>query len=308
MAPAQLVRRCICGRSRSYPVCDGAHRGQEGLSEAWSCAPHAPQRPALCVAASAANHNLAERLAREAEGVTVDELEPGAEVERLVLLCEGHDLVELLPAIERVRARERVVWALCPAARAAAPLLGATRVVTIDDPGLALWPELQRALGGSLASTPPLSLAPAFLSHAVADEPLLLPAVERLRRLHGAELFVCADSIPPGAAWEEVILEALRARPRCVVLLSKALLASTSCAFEAGAARALGKRVVLVSLDGVRPPPFLGHLQAADLPRRIAARPWLTLERALVEALLEALLDEPVDAAVTSARSVPSQQ
>ena len=50
------------------------------------------------------------------------------------------------------------------------------------------------ALRRSVAST----LASAFLSHAVADENLLIPVVDRLREQYGAKLFLCGDSIPTG--------------------------------------------------------------------------------------------------------------
>ena len=124
-----------------------------------------------------------------------------------------------------------------------------------------------------------------FLSHATADEAQLRTAVALLRRL-GVEIFLCGDSIRGGARWWDTILTALRDCDRFVLVLSPESRQSSWCAFEAGAAVALGKPIRLLSLDGAPPPSFLGHLQMLDVPRVIRSRPWLSMEDALVESLI----------------------
>lgn len=282
-------RRCICGRARTYPLCDGTHG--DGAEAGWACHPARLGAVPFCFLASAANRNLAERLAHTLGGITAEAAAEVGVVDRLVVLLEGPDLAELAPLAARVPARAREAWALTPAATAACALLdGYTRVPLVDT-GRGLWEELLGAARHERAPVRGRPLVRAFLSHAVADEGALSEPLDQLRRWHGADLFLCADSIPPGAAWEATILTELRARPLFVVALSAAQRASTSCAFEAGMARALGKRITLVSLDGTAPPPFLAHLQAIDVPRRHAARPWMRPRAVLAEALLEAMLE-----------------
>jgi hypothetical protein len=88
---------------------------------------------------------------------------------------------------------------------------------------------------------------------------------------------------------EYAILAALYRAERFVWVGSEASLRSTFCAFEIGWARSRGIPARAVSLDGSLPPPFFADVQAVDLPRRRAARPWLSDDEALVEALLDAL-------------------
>ncbi len=294
-----MTLRCACGRSARFPVCDGSHRASSGGPAAWECASHPPSTATWYFAASRANANVAERLAFELGGVAAHRVAPHRAAaplvaDRVVAIVEGHDLAEVRALVDQVEARARYVWALGAPALAAAAQLSGFEVVALDGEH-ALWTELRRAARGELALTRPRRLARAFVSHAVRDEGDLLPAVARLRAEHGADLFVCADSILPGTEWESTILRELVSRPVFVSVVSAASTASTYCAFEAGAARALGKEITLVSLDGTRPPAFLQHLHAIDLARRLEARPWLPRSLVLLDALLEAAsLEAPV--------------
>jgi hypothetical protein len=282
-----VARRCVCGRSKAYPLCDGAH-----ASLGWTCTPHDAGRPAWCFVAGPASHNLAERLAHELGGVALHRAPEVTRAERLVVLLEGHEVDAIEASVARVEAPARQVWALGPEAVAAAGALGGATVILIAEEGRSLWNALLAAARGEAAATRAPGLLPTFLSHAVADEPALAGPLERLRRVHRADVFLCADSIAPGTAWEETILRELIARPRFVLAWSEATRASTSCAFEAGAARALGRHVRLVGLDGTPPPAFLQHLQVIDVPRQLRARPWLGFDEALLSALLAAIRDD----------------
>ncbi|MDP6507243.1 MAG: toll/interleukin-1 receptor domain-containing protein, partial [Planctomycetota bacterium] len=132
-------------------------------------------------------------------------------------------------------------------------------------------------------------LKSAFISHAVADESLIMPAVEYLRQYFDAGLFLCADSIETGSVWQKEITEALEAKDCFICLLSEASLASHFCSFEIGVASALEKPLIQISLDGSMPHVFIQHLQAIDLPRIVKQKPWLDVEDALLDELLKVL-------------------
>lgn len=96
---------------------------------------------------------------------------------------------------------------------------------------------------GSTTQTLRMQLASGFMSHAVADEGLIVPVVERLRDLYGAQLFLCGDSIPTGSNWQHSIMEGLRGADVFVLLLSAAVKRSHFCSYEVGYAMGTGKDV-----------------------------------------------------------------
>lgn len=246
---------------------------------------HATARAGVCFVAAPCNENVAERLAHTLGGLAAHRVDGPIDAERLVLLLDGHELDAALPLVDRVRARRRELWALTPAARGL-PLEGYVRVDAVAEqtPG---WERLLRAARADAPAMPPREAAPIFLSHAVADEPTLTPVLDDLRRW-GLDVFACGDSIAAGTDWEERIVGALRERPSFVLAVSAASVRSVWCAFEAGMARALGKRIALVTLDGTPPPSFVQRHHAFDLARELRARPWLTPRDALASALLTA--------------------
>jgi hypothetical protein len=279
------AKRCICGRSRRFPLCDGAH-----ASERWSCSALAGVRTAWCFAAGPQNENVAERLAAELGGVAGHTTDAPVAAERLIAITEGYDLEHVRRLVARVDAGERRALVIGGHEAAVAAALEGYTVSAIDAAGLELWPALLAAVRGEPRAAPARRLATAFVSHAVADEAELVGPVEYLRRVYAAELFLCADSIASGSVWHEAIAGELRARERFVLLVSAAAAASTFCAFEVGFAQALGRQLAVISLDGTRPPAYVQHLQLVDLPRQLAARPWLRRSEALTDALLGALL------------------
>lgn len=275
---------CVCGRSQTLPFCDGAH-----VEEGWACQAEASWA-ALAVAASARWQNLARRLAHEVGGRLVEPGAAPARAERLVLLVDAGDLDGPRALAAQVEADEQVVMALGVAARALAPAFPGARLVDLGAAGpLEAFHAAQRALEAapSEGAAQPSRLRSLFVSHAVADEELLLPAAAALRAQHGAALFLCADSLAMTQDWQAGIQGALRDHDAFVLLVSEASRASHFCSFEVGYGLALDKPMALVSLDGTMPPAFVQHLQCADLPRRGAARPWVERGDLLVEALLE---------------------
>ena len=277
------ARRCICGRSATLPLCDGSHR-----TEGWTCATDTPTVHARLFVAGPHNHNLAERLAHARQGAALHRLSGSVRAEQVVVLTDGADLDLLTTALRRVTGqRRRVLLIGADPALLRGAFSGSTLVPVSDSPHPALlWRDLLAALDA--AASPAVGPPPAlFLSHATADEALLQPAVDLLRRL-SVSVFVCGDSIPGGARWWDTILDALSACDRFVLVLSESARQSSWCAFEVGAAVALGKSIQLISLDGHPPPSFVSHLQMLNVPRLLRQRPWLTRQDALIEALLAA--------------------
>jgi hypothetical protein len=207
-----------------------------------------------------------------------------------VVLTDGTDLEWIQAALPRIVSDRRRVIGLGVDPGCLGSAFDGFEALRLDPEGShdALWARAQAAGDAPAPAPAPSRPASVFLCHAVADEPALQSAVNYLRRSTGAEVFLCADSIPAGGVWAATILEALRARERFVFAISAASAASTFCAFEVGYALALGLPIGLVGLDGTPPPAFAQHLQAADVPRLLRRRPWLTPPEALIEALLAA--------------------
>ena len=128
-----------------------------------------------------------------------------------------------------------------------------------------------------------------FVSHAVADEARLFPVLQALREQYGLELFVCADSIPSGHEWQQVIRAQLTQCDLFLIVSSKATVSSVYCAFETGMATALEKPVRVIHLEGDATLPYLSHVQASEIPRLLARKPWLTEDEALLDAVLDGL-------------------
>ncbi len=207
---------------------------------------------------------------------------------RLIALSDGTDLAQLGGELARLSGDQRIAVAVeTPISALHKTFSGwSLRHAQPDDP-LHLWRSVRAAIAGE--DVPTHAPPSVFLSHAVADEPTIQPVVDYLRRYAGAEIFVCADSIQPGDSWRERIDAELRAAECFVLIGSAASFASTYCAFETGAALALDKPCRVIVLDGTSPPAFIGHIQAVDLQRHRARRPWLSHADALSDALADAL-------------------
>jgi hypothetical protein len=216
-------------------------------------------------------------------------------VDQFVTVVDGTDLEVPLALHREVQAHDRTVVTLGAAAGLLLEMFTGCRVVELGPVDLfeafKRIVEMMDSGGGAAVHARPLELNTGFISHAVRDEPLLLPAVDYLRRYYKANLFACADSISPGADWQNAILTALTERQRFVGLLSEASRASHFCSFEIGVACALRKPIRLLSLDGSPPPVFVQHVQAADLPRLARQRPWLDVQDIVADELLKALSD-----------------
>lgn len=281
-----MAKRCICGASSTFPICDNTHE-----SKGWTCTVGVGQVD-LALVASSSLQNLAGRLAHRF-GATVLTAPQRLVCERLVVFSDGQDVGVTRRIIADVSAQHVMVCGVGVTAASIQWAFPGVSVRELEDRTLGgLWQAAQAAVSGfpaSVAAASAVSRPSVFLSHAVADESHLERLIGTLRDGFGVDLFVCADSIPPGAVWHERIAAELEQRDVFLLVVSRASSSSTFCAFEVGVAVAMGKPIRLVSIDGSRPPAFVQHLQAADVPRLIRAKPWLDVESALLEACLSSL-------------------
>lgn len=273
--------RCVCGRSKTYPLCDGSHAGEE-----WACA--VVESVATAVVAAPALQNMGRRLAASLKGRLVDTATP-TRAHRLVALSDGTDLDWLRPVLASIQAeqRELVVVGVSGALLASA-FQGMDVVEVADGPGSVVWGRIQAALKAG-AHPAPSPHRRWFLSHASADEAALEPAAAYLREELGLELFLCSDSIQSGTAWQERIVTALDDADALLFVLSRASAASTFCAWELGFAMARDKDIRVVRIDDAPAPATLQHLHMQDLQRTLNSRPWLDADEALLQLLLAAM-------------------
>jgi len=266
------------------PICDGSH-----AAEQWACRRDTEQLPPYVFVAASHDQNLAERLASELGGIAAHTVSGSLRAEQLVVLADGTALDEVKRLAARVDAPSRRAIAVGTEAALLARAFEGWPLMTADGEGVGLWRQLCDAVRGQATDVTPLTLQRAFVSHAVVDEPLISGSIDYLRRQLDADLFVCANSIAAGSSWHNTIVDQLRERPLLLLLLSKATIDSTFCAFEVGFAMALQKPIRIISIDGVRPPAYVQHLQMVDLVRRHATKPWLDRDDALVDALIHTL-------------------
>lgn len=280
--PSSAIKRCICGRSAQFPVCDGQH-----VADGWQCDVRAPVD--TLIVATAHLRSVAERLAHALGAAASHQLSAvPRRVRRVLVLVDGHDLDTVLAQVASIRADVRTVIVVDAPASVGFAFAGWPVVVVAPESPLELWRALRAAVDLA-APTPSLQTPPrVFLSHAAADEERIEGPVAALRR-RGVPVFVCADSIPVGTRWHARILEELARADRVVFIASAHSARSTFCAFELGFAVARGLPVRIVALDDAPIPPFVAHLQAESVPRLVRRRPWLSAPEALLDALWGAL-------------------
>ena len=279
-------KRCICGRSKELPLCDGAHR-----SAGWQCDFMGPGPLAFAFAASHSLRNLGDRLAHRFQGQSLHTPTQNFEASRLVLVTDGHDTARLQQIAAAVRSKDTTVLAVGTAAqglRWAFP--DAAFVVIEEEDATVLWKSAEAAVQTAAEPAERQSPPRVFLCHSVHDEAQLFPVIDILRDHFGVPLFVCADSIAPGSGWQAEIQTQLLECDLVLFLSSEHANKSVFCGFEAGMATAMGKVIHVINLDGTRLPDYLQQIQANDVPRLQNRKPWLTSMDALLEACLESVL------------------
>lgn len=277
-----MKKRCICGRSSSFPVCDGSHSAQ-----GWACSSEQTTSAGALVLASGHYLSFADKWAHQIGALHTEKQSGVLRCKELWILCDGSDVERLILERQRISAvHTRLIAIDCN------PLflscLGAfSSVYHLKDDGmLSLWTQLLK-LDSFEECTQEKALPNIFVSHAVADERMLLPAVSYMRKYFDLQLFFCCDSIRQGANWFETIQNALRDADRIFLAISKAFLGSTFCAFEVGMARALHKEISLFCIDDSIPPAYIQEVQALSLPRLMAQKPWLNQREAIIEMMMQ---------------------
>ena len=203
--------------------------------------------------------------------------------DHLWIFCDGSDVASLKRHRERIHAQHVTLVCINVSTENLYALghVDDLRIVN-DRRKIPLWTQLQ--IEG--IAVPQREKQHIFLSHAVADELQLHNVVSFLRETLHHNVFSCSDSILAGAQWYEEITAALKDSDVVLCMLSKAFARSTFCAFEIGMARALQKKIRLISLDDTIPPSYAQDIQMISVPRYRASHPWLNEEEAILECVL----------------------
>ena len=279
------MKRCICGKSAHYPVCDGSH-----IESGWECKSNSADRVELAIAASSSLQNIAERLAHEFSGWALTSPVSGLQADRLVVLTDGQDLPGLHERLRGLKSERRTLIPIGINTTAASWAFDDFEVVSLGNvPDSALWSAVVAALK---TAPKPMADSPrpaVFLSHAIADEPRLVAVVNALRHEFGVQVFSCSDSIRSGSDWQSTIHRHLDESDIFVFVASAEANTSVFCAFESGYALAKGTPVHVIDLDAQGPPSHLGQFQAESVPRKQAIQPWLNAEEAVLDCFLTVL-------------------
>ena len=110
-------------------------------------------------------------------------------------------------------------------------------------------------------------MASVFISHSTADKQAALRLRELLTKNDFQSLFLDSerdDGIAAGKDWERELYVKLRSCRALIALSSKNYVASQWCFAEVAQARALGKRIFPLKLDGAALHPLLLDTQAID--------------------------------------------
>ena len=210
--------------------------------------------------------------------------------DHLWIFCDGSDLEILCTQRKSIQAHHVTLVAINidPQFLYRLGAIDDLRIIN-DDLKIPLWTQLQTLT----QHTQKGHRKSIFLSHAVADEVILVPILAMLRTHLGHHVFSCSDSITTGGNWYEEISQALKDSDYVLCILSQGFSKSTFCGFEVGMARALNKDIRMVSIDGSIPPGYAQDIQMLDVPRYMKNRPWLEFEEALLECMLKSGIGSP---------------
>lgn len=279
------MKRCICGYSSQFPICDGQHK-QQG----WSCARSPQKQVALGVLAGENYFSLAEKLAHHLRAQVVMFSDKTPIYQNLLILSDGTELEEISSLVEQIDYKEAQLIAI-----GISPLLlgpqfpRVTSISHISSKLKDLWPELLIAISERKTIFFQQKTKKIFVSHATKDSKLLTPVIEYLRRYFKQELFLCSDSISTGELWYTKISTELEQSDVVIAMHSKNFLESHFCSFEMGMTRALRKRLLIIGLDSAPLPMFLQDVQTEFLAKNQAQKAWLNSQEALIDLIISKL-------------------
>lgn len=278
-----MKKLCVCGRSKTFPICDGNH-----LAEGWNCARTFEHSP-LGFCATPRYENLARKLASHYQALLCHG--PGDyAVDHLICIVDGSSFGSSAQLQKDIVAEKTTLFSLGVDAGCFA------RPLRSDHPTTWQHSDPQRAFldirqfieaKDDRTSHGPRVPKPCFVSHAVADEAWLLPITEYLKKHFFLELFLCASSIPVGSDWHQEIMTALSSSEQFVFVMTEHSIRSQFCSFEIGAAMARNKDIAVIATDGAPAPAFLQHIQHIDVARIQRQKPWLEREDVVTEQLIE---------------------
>jgi hypothetical protein len=285
VSEGRAKKRCVCGQSKIYPLCDGNHK-----AEGWMCTAIQDEANALAFVADPHLRNLADRLAHRFGGVSLHASTGPVRAHRLVILTAGLGIDYIRAARTRVQTDENLVIGIGVSEGLVNWAFPESHSVTVSsEPAAALWPTVVAAIEGVSSALTSQARPSVFISHSVADENAIFPPITALRDYYGLSIFVCADSIEPGSRWQDEIRTRLEASDLFLLINSQSVAQSTYCAYEVGVANGLGKPVRMVNLDESALPTYLAHIQAVSVPRLMERKPWLNPEDAILDGLLAAV-------------------
>lgn len=279
-------KRCICGASARFPLCDGKHGTKN-----WGCLPPAREYPQIIVSGEH-YRSLAEWFAHQNQSTYIQNISPVSSVSRvyadeLLIINDGTELDTIQYYLESIP-HQRETWYHTTTE---IPLLAhknnaVTRHFLLEEP-ISIK---------SMENLQPISIQPLpekhlriFASHAVLDEPLLQECFQYLEKQYHSTIFCCAYSIEAGIDWHGTILENLQQADQVWAFSSENFTRSTFCAFEIGYAQALGKTILPIQLDTHPIPAYLQQKNAPCVPRKQQQQPWISTKEALLHILIQLL-------------------
>lgn len=285
--PTTIKKRCICGSSSKFPICDGKHGSQN-----WRCSPDELYFHPRIIISSPHYLSLAESLAHKHNLLAFHLKTDVSHCEELIILHDSDDLQPLATYAQKIHhTRRRVISIDCPSPDVLNGDPPAIRISIESMPFKQFIDAASNAINQTVSSdfNIPKRL---FVSHAVKDEARIMPVINRLREHYRCTVFLCADTIPAGANWQIKIEDELRDSDVVLVMCSKNLNQSTFCAYEVGLAKGMRIPIRPILLDEIPPPIFLQHLNAPSVSRINKTRPWLNESDAIASAVFMTL-EEP---------------
>ena len=273
------VKRCICGRSNSFPICDGTHGSQN-----WNCTPSSFTKTIVLTCPH--YHSFGEWLSYQHQGIAAHQ-QIGGQCEELIIVHDGCNMALLQQQILQIP-HQRQRW------------LHTHDVLPKDWPTSAtskhfhLPVEDLNIASFSWDKATPISALPRqtykiFASHAILDEKILTPAIDVLQTQYQQAVFYCRKSIPLGELWQNQIENELHNTHIVWAFISKNFLQSTFCAFEIGYAKALHKRIIPIVLDDSPIPAYIQEYNALYHSRHEMLQPWLNESEVILDMCLTVL-------------------
>ena len=278
-------RRCICGRSQTFPICDGAHGSQN-----WSCTPSSHVEKV--VIACPHYHSFAEWLAHQNQGMAAHQQKPDS-CDELIMIYDGCDINMIQQQIVQLPHRKQRWIHVHDFLPDALQFSDNHQHFHIDATKLNIQDfSWSQALPIKRYRPSKQSI---FASHAVLDEAILTPCIEKIQQHYHPNLFFCRNSIQLGTLWQEQIQQKLEQSEIIWAFVSKNFCQSTFCAFEIGYAKALKKPIIPIVIDHAPIPAYIQEYNALYYERHKMLQPWLNPEELILDMCLTTLSQSVVD-------------